>query len=40
MPSTLAEMLLQEALTEMPLILSLIFGGCCSNVFALEVLVT
>ncbi|KAI7902551.1 UAA transporter, partial [Cokeromyces recurvatus] len=32
--------LTQMIASEFPLILSLIFGGCCSNVFALEVLVT
>lgn len=31
--------LLQIMAPELPLILFLIFGGCCSNVFALEVIV-
>ncbi|KAI9477788.1 MAG: UAA transporter [Benjaminiella poitrasii] len=32
--------LAQMLASEFPMILALIFGGCCSNVFALEVLVT
>ncbi|CAO0791227.1 unnamed protein product [Mucor circinelloides] len=32
--------LLQVIASDMPMILALIFGGCCSNVFALEILVT
>lgn len=32
--------LLQMIASDMPMILALIFGGCCSNVFALEILVT
>lgn len=36
---TFAGALAQLAASDLPMILSLIFGGCCSNVFALEVLV-
>lgn len=32
--------LFQMIASDMPMILALIFGGCCSNVFALEILVT
>lgn len=32
--------LIQMIASDMPMILGLIFGGCCSNVFALEILVT
>ncbi|KAI8100021.1 UAA transporter [Halteromyces radiatus] len=38
--STFIGVLAQIIAPELPIILSLIFGGCCSNVFALEVLVT
>jgi UDP-xylose/UDP-N-acetylglucosamine transporter B4 len=38
--SGFTEALVQMLASDMPMILSLIFGGCCSNAFALEVLVT
>ncbi|CAO3630357.1 unnamed protein product [Cunninghamella blakesleeana] len=38
--TTVASAIAQIIAPEIPIILSLIFGGCCSNVFSLEVLVT
>ncbi|CAO3632256.1 unnamed protein product [Cunninghamella echinulata] len=38
--TTIATTIAQIIAPEIPIILSLIFGGCCSNVFSLEVLVT
>jgi UDP-xylose/UDP-N-acetylglucosamine transporter B4 len=38
-PPSFVKSLLQIFANEYIIILSLIFGGCCSNVFALEILV-
>ncbi|KAG2202016.1 hypothetical protein INT46_008416 [Mucor plumbeus] len=38
--TSFTEALIHIIASDMPMILALIFGGCCSNVFALEVLVT